>query len=225
MSRVAGLLGSTIGRKILMALSGLFLAGFVIAHMAGNLHVFEGAAEINEYGEFLREMGSPLVPHQALLWANRILLIAAFGVHIAMWISVWRKSQDARRHGYREYDRVVFSKVSLLMAYAGVFILLFVVFHILHMTTGDVHPDFVHGDVYHNLLVGLGGWPIAGVYILAAAAVGLHLYHGIWSATQTLGLNFPRIERWRRPVSIAIALIVGLGFALVPLAIATGMVS
>ena len=225
MSRVAGLLGSTIGKKILMALSGLFLAGFVIAHMAGNLHVFEGAAEINEYGEFLREMGSPLVPHQALLWLNRILLITAFGVHLAMWVSVWRKSQDARRHGYREFDRKVFSKVSLLMGWAGVFILLFVIFHILHMTTGDVHPDFVHGDVYHNLMVGLGGWPIAAVYILAAAAVGLHLYHGIWSATQTLGLNFPRIERWRRPVSIAIALIVGLGFALVPLAIATGMVS
>lgn len=225
MSRVSGLFGSTIGQKILMALSGLFLAGFVIAHMAGNLHVFEGAAEINEYGEFLREIGSPLVPHGVLLWTNRLLLFAALAVHVVMWIAVWRKSNDARRKGYKEFDRKVFSKVSLLMAYAGVFILLFVVFHILHMTTGDVHPDFIHGDVYHNLMVGLGGWPVAAIYLLAAAAVGLHLYHGIWSATQTLGLNYPRIDRWRRPASIAIAVIVGLGFALVPLAIATGIVS
>jgi succinate dehydrogenase / fumarate reductase cytochrome b subunit len=83
----------------------------------------------------------------------------------------------------------------------------------------------VHGDVYHNLVVGLGGWPVAAIYLVAALSVGLHLYHGIWSATQTLGLNYPRIDRWRRPISIAIAIVVGLGFALVPLAIAAGLVS
>jgi succinate dehydrogenase / fumarate reductase cytochrome b subunit len=225
MTRFAGFLSSTIGKKVVMALSGLVLASFVVAHMLGNLHVFEGAEEINDDGAFLREVGSPMAPHGALLWANRIALLLALGAHVWAWLGVWRKSKDARQKGYREFDRKVFSKVSLLMAWAGVFILLFVVYHILHMTTGDAHPDFVHGDVYHNLVVGLGGWPVAAIYLVAALSVGLHLYHGIWSATQTLGLNYPRIDRWRRPISIAIAVVVGLGFALVPLAIATGMVS
>ena len=225
MTRVAGLTGSTIGKKIVMALSGVILALFVIAHMLGNLHLFEGAEEINAYGVFLREVGAPVAPHGGLLWANRIVLLLALAAHVWAWLAVWRKSRDARRHGYREFDRgQVFSRVSLTMGWAGVFILLFVVYHILHMTTGDAHPDFVPENVYHNLIAGLSGWPVATVYLLAALAVGLHLYHGIWSATQTLGLNYPRWERWRRPASIAIAVIVGLGFALVPLAIATGLV-
>lgn len=224
MNRVAGLYGSTIGKKIVMAVSGVVLAAFVIAHMLGNLHLFEGAEEINAYGVFLREVGAPVAPHGGLLWANRIILLLALGAHVWSWVAVWRKSRDARRHGYREFERKVFSPVSLTMGWAGVFILLFVVYHILHMTTGDAHPDFVPENVYHNLITGLSGWPVATVYVLAALAVGLHLYHGVWSATQTLGLNYPRWERFRRPASIAIALIVGFGFALVPLAIATGLV-
>ncbi len=210
-----------------MAVSGIILALFVIAHMLGNLHLFEGAEEINAYGVFLREVGAPVAPHGGLLWANRMVLLIALAAHVWAWIAVWRKSRDARRQGYREFDRAgqVFSRVSLTMGWAGVFILLFVVYHILHMTTGDAHPEFVPENVYHNLVTGLSGWPVATVYVLASLAVGLHLYHGIWSATQTLGLNYPRWERFRRPASIAIAVIVGLGFALVPLAIATGLVS
>ncbi|MEN8376695.1 MAG: succinate dehydrogenase cytochrome b subunit [Gemmatimonadota bacterium] len=225
MSRATKLYSTTVGKKIVMALSGIVLAGFVVAHMAGNLHLFEGAAEINEYAAFLREVGSPLVPHGAALWASRVILLLALGVHVVSWLSVAGKSRDARRTGYRSYERKVFSKTSLTMAWAGVFIFLFVIFHLLHLTTGDAHPDFVQGDVYHNLVVGLGGWPMAAVYLGAAAAVALHLYHGIWSATQTLGLDYPRLDRYRRPVSIGIAVIVGLGFAAVPLAIATGVVS
>jgi succinate dehydrogenase / fumarate reductase cytochrome b subunit len=225
MSRAANIYSTTVGKKIVMAVSGVVLAGFVVGHMLGNLHLFEGAAEINEYGAYLREIGAPLVPHGAALWASRAILLLALGAHVLSWISVARKSRDARRTGYQSYERKVFSKTSLTMGWAGVFIFLFVIFHLLHLTTGDAHPDFVHGDVYHNLIVGLGGWPVASVYLLAAASVALHLYHGVWSATQTLGLDYPRLDRYRRPLSIGIAVIVGLGFAAVPLAIATGVVS
>ena len=227
MSRVVRLYRSSVGKKSLMAVSGILLVGFVFGHMAGNLKAFEsvgasGVHPLDEYAQFLREVGYPLVPEYGLLWGVRIALLVAVGVHIVAAFQLWRQSRAARSSRYRKSDSQVFSYASRTMRWGGVIVLLFVVYHLLHFTTGDVHPDFEYGSVYQNLVVGFQSVPVALFYIVAVGALSLHLYHGIWSVFSTLGVQNPRVERVRRPLAAGLALILFVGYVSVPIAVLVG---
>lgn len=225
MQRVATLYRSSVGKKILMAISGIVLFGFIVLHMVGNLKVLLGPVEIDEYAVFLREVGYPAVPHQTVLWTVRIVLLIAVVVHMNAAFQTWAQSKHARGIGYRKNDDLSFSYASRTMRWGGVIILLFLIYHILHFTTGTLHPDFVEGGVYHNFVVAFQAPLILLVYVVAQAALCLHLYHGLWSATQTLGANHPKYNRMRRPAAAAVALAIFVGFVLPPLLVLMGVVS
>jgi succinate dehydrogenase / fumarate reductase cytochrome b subunit len=214
-------LRSSLGLKIVMALTGLILFGFVIGHMIGNLQVYLGPEVFNHYAEVLRTLG-----HGMLLWVARAGLLVAVGLHI--W-SAWRltlMNNAARGVGYRETERRESTYASRTMRWSGVLLLLFIVYHLLHFTIGvhAVHPHFVHGDAYHNFVTGFQNPLVSGFYILAMLALGLHLYHGAWSFMQTLGLSHPRYNHLRYAFAALITLVILAGNISFPVAVLTGYV-
>ena len=223
MQRVATLYRSSVGKKILMAVTGIILFVFIVLHVIGNLKVLLGPDELNDYARFLRTVGYPAVPNKTALWTVRIVLLISVLVHINAALQTWLQSRKARQHGYRKNDDLSFSWASRTMRWGGVIILVFVIYHIGHFTTGTWHPDFVEGDVYHNLVAGFQTWPVVLAYVVATAALMFHLYHGIWSALQTLGLNHPQYNAWRRGIAAAVAVILFAGFATVPVAVQLGI--
>lgn len=225
MQRVASLYRSSVGKKILMAVTGIILFGFIVLHVVGNLKVLLGPAELNDYAHFLRTVGYPAVPNQTILWAVRLVLLFSVAVHITAALQTWAQSRRARAVGYGKNDDLSFSWASRTMRWGGLAILVFIVYHLLHFTTGTLHPDFVEGDVYHNFVVAFRNPLILLVYLIAQAALGLHLYHGLWSATQTLGANHPKYNRLRRPAAMGIALAIFLGFVIPPVLVLAGVIS
>jgi succinate dehydrogenase / fumarate reductase, cytochrome b subunit len=211
-----GFLGSSIGKKVVMAGSGAVLFGFVVAHMVGNLQVYLGPAALNGYAEKLRQ-----VP--ALLWAARLGLLVAVLLHIWSAWSLTRMSRAARPVGYRERESRESTYASRTMRWGGVILLLFIVYHLMHFTFGNAHPSFVHGDVFHNFVVGFQSVAVSGFYIAAMIALGLHLYHGVWSMMQTLGLSHPRYDRLRHTFATLVAVVVVAGNVSFPLAVLTGL--
>ncbi len=210
-------LHSTIGLKLIMAVTGIVLSGFVLGHMVGNLKVFEGAEALNAYGRLLRfEM--------AFLWAARLVLLGAVALHLYAYILLTRNSLAARPKGYRLTKHRESSYASRSMRITGPLLLGFIIFHLLHFTTGTVHPSYKEGDVYHNVVSGLKVAPVAFFYIAAMAALGLHLWHGIWSLFQTLGASQPRYGSLGRRVATVFTLVVVLGFAAIPISILFGFV-
>jgi succinate dehydrogenase / fumarate reductase cytochrome b subunit len=195
---------------------------FVFAHMAGNLHFFEGPERIAAYARFLRTVGEPVLGYGQALWIVRAVLILSVAVHIlAAWL-VTRASWAARPVGYRMLEPVETTYAARTMRWGGVIILLFVIFHLLDLTFGTVNPSYVDLDPYHNMVASFSRWPVAVSYLVAMAALCLHLYHGIYSGFQTLGLNHPRYNRWRRGLAGAYAAVVAAGFAAVPVSILAG---
>ena len=184
-----------------------------------------GPTELNDYAHFLRTVGYPAMPNQAALWAVRLVLLFSIGVHATAAFQTWSRSRAARAQGYRRNDDLSFSWASRTMRYGGVLLLIFVVYHLLHFTTGTLHPDFVEGDVYHNFVVAFHNPAVLLVYLVAQAALGMHLYHGLWSATQTLGANHPKYNRLRRPAAMTIALAIFLGFMIPPVLVLAGVLS
>ncbi len=224
MRRLFSLYRSTVGKKILMAASGVVLVLFVLGHMAGNLKAFQGPAAFDAYAEFLREVGSPLLGHGELLWIVRAVLVGAVAIHILAAWQLTRTSHAARPVAYRRrLEPEASTYASRTMRWGGVVLVLFVVYHLLHFTFGTAHPDFVTGAVYHNVIVGFRIWWVVAAYTVAMLALGFHLYHGVWSAFQTLGVNHPRYNGLRRPLAGIIAVVVVAGFLAVPLAVATGV--
>lgn len=223
MRRLVGLSRTSVGKKALMAVTGAVLVLFVIGHMAGNLKAFLGAESFNHYAEALRTFGEPFLPPMSFLWTVRVALLAAVGLHVWAAISLARSSMAARSRGYRRAESLSFSYASRTMRWGGVIIAAFVVYHILHLTTGTAHADFVPGDAYHNLVVGFRSPAAVVAYLVAMTALVLHLYHGVWSAFQTLGANHPRYNRYRRPLALGLALVVYLGFIAVPLGVMAGI--
>lgn len=225
MGRLLELYRSSVGKKIVMALTGAVLVLFVVGHMAGNLKAFQGAAAFNHYAEGLREVGKPFLPRTGALWIVRGVLLASVALHIMAAVQLARSSRAARSVDYRKEESLAFSYASLTMRWGGVVIFLFVVYHLLHLTFGTAHADFVPGDAYHNLVVGFRNPLVSGAYIVAMGALALHLYHGVWSSFQTLGLNHPKYNRFRRPLAAAVATLVFVGFVAVPVAILAGVIS
>jgi len=224
MKQAFSLYGSTVGKKVAMGISGLLLIGFVVGHMVGNLKIYYGEAKYNAYAEFLREFGHPLLAPNQFLWIARAVLLAAVVLHIAAAARLTLIARTARAKGYRKKDNLSFSYASRTMRWGGVIVVGFIVYHILHLTTGTAHPDFEHASVYRNVVAGFSSWPVALVYIGCMIPLGLHLYHGAWSVTQTLGVDGPHVDRWRRTVAAAIALVVVLGNISIPVAVLAGWV-
>ena len=225
MTREVSLYRSSVGKKVLMALTGLFLVLFLLGHMLGNLKVLQGPEAFNAYAEWIREVGYPAVPHLGALWAFRVLLLVAVAVHVLAAVRLWRAARNARPERYRKPKDLSFSYASRTMRWGGVIIGLFVVYHILHFTTGQAHTDFIHGDVYHNYVVAFQRPLVFLVYVVAQGALCLHLYHGLWSVTQTLGGNPPWLEALRRPLAAIVALGIFGGFLLPPVLVLAGVIA
>jgi succinate dehydrogenase / fumarate reductase cytochrome b subunit len=218
----ATLYALSVGKKIAMAISGVVFFGFVLVHFAGNLKVFQGPEAFNHYAEGLRTIGAPFFARGQLLWVARMALVAALIAHVVPAVQLYGRSWRARPVRYRKFESLAFSQASRTMAWGGVAILAFVVYHLLHLTFGTVHPDFVHGDAYHNFVTGFRSWPVSIVYLAAMVALGLHLYHGVWSATQTFGTTNPGFQRVRRPLALGLAILIAGGNALFPIAVLSG---
>jgi succinate dehydrogenase / fumarate reductase cytochrome b subunit len=222
MSRVTTLTQSLVGKKVVMAVSGVVLLGFVLGHMVGNLKIFQGPEHFNAYAEGLRTVGAPFFGRGQLLWLVRLALIAAAGLHIWAAYVVTRASWAARPVAYRTLRLVETTYAARTLRWGAVIILLFVVYHLLDLTFGPANPAFLPGDAYHNVVASFGRAPVAVAYLVAMGALSLHLYHGIYSACQTLGLNHPRYNAARRGFALVFSLVVAGGFAAVPLAVLTG---
>ncbi|MEN9936606.1 MAG: hypothetical protein RLZZ387_3185 [Chloroflexota bacterium] len=220
------LLRSSIGKKAIMAVTGLIGYGFVILHMIGNLKVFTGREHFDEYAEFLRVVGAPVFPERSILWLLRIVLLAAVILHVWMAVSLTRQDASARQVRYREKKKVQASFASLTLRWGGIAIFLFLIYHLLHFTIGwsVVHPTFVRGAAYDNLVAGFLNPLNVLFYLLATAALGTHLYHGVWSMFQTLGLNGSRTDGLFRGLAVVSGIGLFLGFAIVPIAVLTGIV-
>ncbi len=224
MSWFLSLYRSAVGKKAVMAGSGILLFGFVAGHMVGNLKFFLGREEFQAYADGLRTLGYPLFPHGSLLWIARIGLLAAIGLHIHAALTLWRQARRARPEEYDRREAVQLDYAARTMRYGGVILFLYIVYHLSHLTWGSTHPDFRADDVYHNVLAGFQVPWVAAVYIVANLILGFHLYHGLWSLFQSLGWNHPRYNPWRRTFAVTFAVVVAAGFVSVPLAVLTGMV-
>jgi len=217
MSGAGAFLRSTIGRKVVMAVTGLLLFGFVVAHMLGNLQVYLGPTKLDEYGAALRRL-------PALLWALRIGLLAAVVGHVWAASTLTLTNWAARPRGYRKTRYQESSYASRTMRWSGVILFLFVVYHLLHFTLGNVHPDFVEGGVNHNFVAGFQVPWVSAFYVVAMLCLGLHMYHGVWSLLQTLGLNHPRYNQLRLAFATFITAVVVIGNISMPVAVLTGLI-
>jgi succinate dehydrogenase / fumarate reductase cytochrome b subunit len=212
-------------KKAVMAVTGAILFGWIVAHMAGNLKVFQGPEKFNLYAEFLREAGTPLFPRSSLLWISRLVLLASVGLHIWSATSLTLQNRRARPIGYDNLRGVQLDYAARTMRASGVLIAVYVLYHLMHFTFGNVHPQFVPADPYRNLVTGFQVAPVALAYVAANLLLGLHLYHGLWSMFQSLGLSHPTYNSWRRYFAVAFSIVVSLGFMSVPIAVLTGVVS
>jgi succinate dehydrogenase / fumarate reductase cytochrome b subunit len=215
---------TTIGKKVIMAVTGLILIGFTIGHMYGNLHTFEGPAALNEYGAFLREFGHPAVGGEQALWLVRTVLLVSAVLHIWAALRLTQVDLASRPVGYRVKRTVSGSLAARTMRYSGVVLALFIVYHILHLTTGTVHADFRHGDIYHNVVVTFRNPIVVLIYLVSMVMLGFHLFHGVWSMSQSLGLNNRGRNRFWGTLAGVISVVVTLGFVTVPLAVLFGLV-
>src|SRR3989449_2821680 len=199
-----GVTRSLVGQKAVMAVTGVILFLFVVAHLLGNLKIFEGPAAFNAYAEGLRTVGAPFFGRGWLLWIARVVLIVAVLAHMWAAIETTRASWRARPVSYRRLEPVETTYAARTMRWGGVLIVLYVIYHLLDFTFGRVNPSFVPGDVYHHVVASLRVGTAAAAYVAAMVVLGLHLYHGAWSALQTLGLNRSPTGGWRRGTAAAI---------------------
>jgi succinate dehydrogenase / fumarate reductase cytochrome b subunit len=217
---------SAIGKKWVMAVSGIMLLGFVLFHMIGNLKIYLGAAHLDEYAEWLRTIGEPFVPRGVFLWILRVGLIAAFFFHIVSAAQLTRMNQRSRPVKYQSpRDYVAADFASRTMRWTGVIVGLFVIFHLMDLTWGTVDPDWARGHVYANVIHSFQRVPVAIVYIVANIALAIHIFHGAWSMFQSLGLNNPKWNDARRKFAIGFALLIGVANVSFPLLVVTGVVS
>ncbi len=211
------LLGSSVGRKAVMAVTGVVLFLFVIGHMAGNMLLYRGPEALNAYGAHLHAFPS-------LLWAARLFLLLAVGLHIWAATALTLTNWKARPTGYREKEDLAATYASRTMIWSGPILGLFVAYHIAHLTLGTVHPSFIPGDVYHNVVTGFRQPIVSGLYIFAMLGLGYHLYHGAWSMFQSVGIEHPRIHAWRKAFAVLFAFVLTAGNISFPLAVLSGLV-
>ena len=224
---------TAVGKKYVMAITGIIGIGFVVVHMIGNLKAYLGVItegdervyDIDVYGEFLREILVPILPRTYFLWILRLLLIGAVLLHIhaAYTLTVMnRKARPVKYQTARDYQIANFASRS--MRWTGIIVALFILWHLADLTWGLTNPDFSRGDVYRNIDASLSRIPVAALYIVANIALGIHLFHGTWSLFQSMGWNNPRFNAWRRMLATGIATIVVVGNVSFPIAVLAGVV-
>ncbi|MBI3405238.1 MAG: succinate dehydrogenase cytochrome b subunit [Acidobacteria bacterium] len=207
---------TTVGQKFVMAATGAGLSFFVLAHMLANLNALVNPAGLDAYGAALRKL-------PALLWGARLGLLAATGLHVWAYLALTGRSWSARPQGYKVTAHRESTWASRTMRWTGPILAAFIIFHLLDLTVGILNPGFEEGMVYRNLKASLARPRIAAFYLFAMAALAFHLYHGIWSMFQTVGINQPRYESFGRKLAAVFTLVVAGGFALVPAAMLLGL--
>lgn len=210
--------GSSVGLKLIMAATGVGLSGFVLVHMLGNLQIFQGAEALDAYGHLLHA-------EPAVLWGARVALLTMVGLHIWSFLvltgKIWKAQPRVVGHHPRHRNSTWASRS---MRITGPLLLAFIIYHILHLTTGTVHPDYHEGSVYANLVSGLKVPVVAGIYVASMCLLALHLWHGTWSLFQTLGADQGRYQSLGRHFATAFTVAVVAGFVVVPVAVATGVI-
>jgi len=218
--RVVGFWQSTNGKKVVMALTGAMMLLFVIGHLLGNLLVFAGRAQINVYAQFLHFDGT-------LLWLVRSILIVALVLHVVATVQLALRNKKARPIPYSRRDAINSSYAARTMYWSGPIVLAFIIFHLLQITAGYIHPEatFIAGDIYHNLVTGFQVWWVSAWYVFAICLLGLHLRHGLWSMLQSVGLAHSlRKERVLKQVALIVAVLIVLGYISIPISILMGFV-
>jgi succinate dehydrogenase / fumarate reductase cytochrome b subunit len=219
MGRLREFYGSMVGKKAVMGVTGLIGIGFVILHSLGNLLVFRGPDAINSYSHFLKSTGE-------LLWALRIVLIVAVILHVIAAVQLTRQSRAARPIGYVKRDPQAATIASRTMRWGGALLLVFIVVHILHFTTGTIRPSgfFSHQDVYANVVTSFRIWWVSLFYVLSMIALGFHLFHGAWSSVRSIGVSPESSEPLHHRISLWLAILIWAAFTAVPVAVFAGII-
>lgn len=218
---------TTIALKLLMAGSGIVFIGFVLAHMYGNLKAFAGEDAFNEYAHHLRELGEPMLPHEGALWIIRVVLLLSLVVHVACALALYRRARRARPVQYQVKKHTGAIPAARMMRFGGLAILFFLIWHLLNFTIGKVNPSGGPTDEgpYALMVDSFELWWMTLIYLAAMAMLGAHLHHGLWSALQTLGYTGTARSRARaKVVSLALAVVIAGGFALVPIGVLAGII-
>lgn len=208
---------STIGKKVIMALTGIIGIGFVLLHVSLNLLAYGGPSAVNGADAFLKSTGG-------WLWLARAILLMAVVLHIMTAYQLSRISLASRPVSYLQWEPVGSNLASRTMRWTGVLLALFIALHVLHLATGTLHPHFVQDNVYHNVVTAFRVWYVSTVYIFAMCLLALHLYHGTWSMFQSLGFDHPKYAGWIRPAATCVTIIVVLGFISIPVAVLLGAI-
>ncbi len=225
--------GTAVGKKYVMAITGIIGILFVIGHMIGNLKAYLGVVEengvevydVDVYGEFLREILVPILPRTYFLWILRIGLIVAVALHIHAAYSLTVLNRKARPVKYQsERDYQVANFASRTMRWTGIIVALFILWHLADLTWGWANPGFERGAVYRNLDASLSRWPVAILYIVANIALGIHLFHGTWSLFQSMGWNNPRFNAWRKHLAAGVATLIVVGNVSFPIMTLAGVI-
>jgi len=223
---------STVMLKAVMAISGLLMVLYLLAHMYGNLHVFAGKAVFDAYARNFRTLGEPFLPFGGALWIIRVTLLAAVLLHVYSAATLWRRARGATggRGGWRYESKQARagaqrSYASFTMRWGGVTLALFIIYHLLHLTTNTIHPGGASSSPYERVVNGFEIWWVTLLYVIAVIALGFHLRHGFWSAFATLGANTSvRRRRQLNVAATAVALVITIGFVTPPLSILFGLV-
>ena len=219
MQSVLALTRSTVGQKVVVAITGVILFGFVIGHLLGNLLLFVGPEAYNAYAVGLKT-------NLPLLWGVRTTLLVSIVAHIGLTMKLAGRNATARPVGYKKPRKdLITTYAARTMVITGPLLAAYIIFHIAHLTVGlDLGGEFNVHNVYANTVHGFRVWWVSAIYIFANFLLGLHLYHGAWSALQSMGLQHPRYDVLRQRVAIAFALFVAGGNIFIPIAVQTHLV-
>lgn len=208
---------ASIGKKAVMAATGVILFGYLVGHLAGNLQVYLGAAQMDKYAAFLHSM-------PALLWGVRALLVVSVVLHIVSAVQLQKLKLEARPESYVKKQAIGSTYASRSMIWSGAMIAAFVIYHLLDLTTGAANAHFQELHAYENLVYSFRRVPVSSFYVIAMVLLGMHLYHGLWSMFQSLGFSHPRYTPVIRKAAAWVAILMVAGFISIPIAVMTGLV-
>lgn len=216
---------STIGKKAVMAVTGLVMVLFLLIHMLGNLKIFFGPHDFDGYAAWLRTIGEPVLHGAWFLWIQRVVLAVALVLHVTCAVQLSRRDRAARPTRYVHGQRARASFATRTMRWGGAIIAVFLVWHLLDLTAGVTNPNFDKGSPYHNVVADFQVWWINLIYFIGVLMVGLHINHGFWSASRTLGLSLrPARDNALRIVGTTLAVVITVGFLAIPIGVMTGLV-
>lgn len=209
---------TTVGKKAVMAVTGVIGFAFLLSHLAGNLQMFAGREQMDHYAVALRAI-------PAVLWGARLVLLASVILHITAAVQLTLLKNAARPIGYVKKEPTTSSYASRTMYWSGPIIGAFILFHLMHFTWGIVHPDFLELKPYENVVAGFKVLPITFFYIVAMVLLGMHLNHGLWSMFQSLGISHPKYTPKLKSFAILFSILITAGFLSIPVAVLAGIIS